>query len=477
MAHSRTWDETSPANDDQFNQGASEIRNFKKDVSERMAIDHVWSDSTDTDGQHNKLTLPEQATDPPNVSEFGFLYTKDDSGSTELFYEDDSGNVIQLTEGGELRAKGLTQIGINVNNPNCELDINKSAGSLIAYLSVYSTTSSERSRILFEKSGNATIGSHGVTADGEYLGELQWYGNSGSAFTNSARQRVVQTGAAGTWTPSKMTFELSDAEINLRDCVTFRPENTAALPVITMLGDEDTGFFRPIADELAITLGGTEEVRFNGTGMGIKKDSPTEALDVTGNIACSGDIQGGVPVGSIIAWLPGYFANGSNGTYTGVSITLPDYWKECDGSAVDDADSPIFNGAGRYLPNLTDDRFLMGDVSGSAGGIGGDNDGHYHSDSLSTSSDEHYHMLAHDATSAVEPISIYRYLATYGTHLSSANYDLCGHPGYPNILRSNSDSHSHTVSGSIGDTGGYNGDASGSNRPKYLSARYLMRIK
>lgn len=97
------------------------------------------------------------------------------------------------------------------------------------------------------------------------------------------------------------------------------------------------------------------------------------SLSVTGNITCTGNIQGGVPVGSIIAWLPGYFANGSNGTYAGVAIALPDYWKECTGDALNDSDSPIFNGAGRYLPNLTDSRFLMGNTAGNAGVIGGDN--------------------------------------------------------------------------------------------------------
>ncbi len=85
------------------------------------------------------------------------------------------------------------------------------------------------------------------------------------------------------------------------------------------------------------------------------------------------------PIGSIIAWVGGYFTNGSNGSYTrvlgssndvtGVNGYLSANWRVCDGATLNDSDSPIFDGAGRYLPNLTDDRFLMGDttITGQAG--------------------------------------------------------------------------------------------------------------
>lgn len=87
---------------------------------------------------------------------------------------------------------------------------------------------------------------------------------------------------------------------------------------------------------------------------------------------------GTIPVGSIFAWVGGYFQNGSNGTFTNVlgnTVANANTYLNtsgiyvCDGAALNDAASPIFNGAGRYLPNLTDSRFLMG--STSAGSIGG----------------------------------------------------------------------------------------------------------
>ena len=86
----------------------------------------------------------------------------------------------------------------------------------------------------------------------------------------------------------------------------------------------------------------------------------------------------GVPEGTIIPWVGGYFGDGSNGSYADVlGNTVTDVntllnskgWYVCDGSELNDSDSTIFNGSSRYLPNLTDDRFLMGDTT--AGGIDG----------------------------------------------------------------------------------------------------------
>jgi len=42
----------------------------------------------------------EQAGDPANIANTGIIYTKDVAGVTELFYEDNAGNVTQITSGG-----------------------------------------------------------------------------------------------------------------------------------------------------------------------------------------------------------------------------------------------------------------------------------------------------------------------------------------------------------------------------------------
>jgi len=100
-------------------------------------------------------------------------------------------------------------------------------------------------------------------------------------------------------------------------------------------------------------------------------DHHTKYTDEEARAACA-------LIGSIIAWAGGYFTNGANGGFTSVlgntiaaanAYLNPKGWYVCDGAELNLPDSPIFDGAGRYLPNLTDDRFLMG--STVAGGIGG----------------------------------------------------------------------------------------------------------
>lgn len=100
--------------------------------------------------------------------------------------------------------------------------------------------------------------------------------------------------------------------------------------------------------------------------------------DVQINAILSG---GNVPVGAIMAFAGGYFTAANNGgswtdvlgnTVANVNTYLSGTgFKVCDGTELNEPTSPIFNGAGRYLPDLTDSRFLQG--STSAGGTGGNN--------------------------------------------------------------------------------------------------------
>lgn len=90
------------------------------------------------------------------------------------------------------------------------------------------------------------------------------------------------------------------------------------------------------------------------------------------------------PIGAIVAWLGGYFTDSNNGGYTKVLAGTQSIseinthfaskglnYRVCDGSAPNDPASPIWNGPGKHLPNLTDERFLMG--SSTVGTVGGSN--------------------------------------------------------------------------------------------------------
>jgi len=97
----------------------------------------------------------------------------------------------------------------------------------------------------------------------------------------------------------------------------------------------------------------------------------------------------GVPVGTVVFVIPGYFTNGSNGGFTSslntVALLNAEYnslgWYCCNGAACNVAGSPFYDGAGRYLPNITDSRWIRGYTT--AGAIGGSN------------TDSHSHTLAH----------------------------------------------------------------------------------
>jgi hypothetical protein len=253
------------------------------------------------------------------------------------------------------------------------------------------------------------------------------------------------------------------------------------------------------------------------------------------------------PVGSIVAYNPGYYTNGSNGGFTlvgpsantaaGVNAYIPSNWRVCDGSALNDAGSTIWVGASRYLPNLSDSRFLMG--STAAGTAGGSNTmAHTHSVTSNVSVASHsitqptFNVPAHyhgTGTLAITGSSTSNHshpiqnantgrgilVAASGT---GSSYDRIGATPTLNqntsgteinfSIPSNSGGHTHSnsdFSGSVGNTGGSSGDSAFSasrttdvslsahsvtnnavtsgaasndeNRPLYLSTFYIVRVK
>ena len=202
------------------------------------------------------------------------------------------------------------------------------------------------------------------------------------------------------------------------------------------------------------------------------------------------------PVGSIIAYVPGYFTNGSNGgfTYRMVSANTvaavnallnPSGWYVCNGAALNDAGSGIFNGAGRYLPNLTDDRFFMGDtVAGGIGGANSNNIAHTHTTGNFTLTTSHIPSHSHTVT-----------VNSGGSHTHNIRVIEVGGGGdwYPSLatgatgLMGTTSGGAHTHTASVGNTGSGNahnhgstgsaGSSSLENRPNYLSCFYIMRVK
>jgi microcystin-dependent protein len=183
------------------------------------------------------------------------------------------------------------------------------------------------------------------------------------------------------------------------------------------------------------------------------------------------------PVGSIIAYSPGYFTNGSNAGFTHQMVSANTVaavnallnssgWYVCDGAALNDADSGIFNGVGRYLPNLTDERFLMGDTV--AGGIGGANTmAHTHTTGdHALTIDEmpaHFHYVSDFTLDGTTPASP----ATGSLKLVDVVSDGMDFPRATST-RGGSDPHNHGATGAA---------SNAENRPSYLSCFYIMRVK
>ncbi len=201
------------------------------------------------------------------------------------------------------------------------------------------------------------------------------------------------------------------------------------------------------------------------------------------------------PVGSIIAYSPGYFTNGSNAGFTyqivsantvaAVNTLLnPKGYYVCNGAALNDSASGIFNGAGRYLPNLTDDRFLMGDTA--AGSIGGANTSdlsHTHTTGdfvlLTT------HLPAHNHTITVDSGGAHAHEFACSTGGSGSYYPaLAQASSTTNQSTTSTGSHAHSASSANTGSGtahnhgttGSSGSSTQENRPVYLSVFYIMRV-
>lgn len=107
MVYTNTWNtafEAAPQDANDVGDGAQEIRTFKLAIRERIAKDHYLNISgTDADhGEHEAITLRNQASDPANSASKGRLYVKTANGLEELYYRDSGGTVTQMTSNGRI---------------------------------------------------------------------------------------------------------------------------------------------------------------------------------------------------------------------------------------------------------------------------------------------------------------------------------------------------------------------------------------
>lgn len=104
MPHTITWNasyESAPTDTENLSNGANRVRNLKRDIRERMELDHVMNE-TDSDGNHKKSTYVET---PDPAAEAGkiHLYAKQSSAAVaDLFTREEGGEIRQVTDHGRL---------------------------------------------------------------------------------------------------------------------------------------------------------------------------------------------------------------------------------------------------------------------------------------------------------------------------------------------------------------------------------------
>jgi hypothetical protein len=220
-----------------------------------------------------------------------------------------------------------------------------------------------------------------------------------------------------------------------------------------------------------------------------------ETLDSGDNNQIGALLQGRaspIPVGVVMPFIGGYFTSGANGGFTDVLGNTPaavnatvnaNGFYVCDGAALDHPMSPIYNGAGRYLPNLTDDRFLMGDTA--AGVVGGDNDMVHTHTIAHTHTITHTHTFAHthyiDHTHATGDAIAGASTAAYGITGDGDTRHHTHDTGGSTVPTSGGASVSTTSGASNGNSGSASVSTSGAasiteNRPKFLSCLYIIKV-
>lgn len=94
-----SWNPNFPLGSTLISASPPQLRTNWTDLQNTIGTDHQYMGQANQ-GAHNKATLLQQVADPAAVAGRGFIYSKAVSGITELFYEDSTGKVSQITANG-----------------------------------------------------------------------------------------------------------------------------------------------------------------------------------------------------------------------------------------------------------------------------------------------------------------------------------------------------------------------------------------
>jgi len=123
-------------NDDMSDSQADLLGNFQQ-LNTQFGVNHVAFDDATNPGKHNMCTFVEQAADAPSAEGEHLIYSKDDSGDTELYGRAEAnGTVFQMTKDGNIYTGLLPVVAVNFDsvNPNPNIygnALNVNAGDIL----------------------------------------------------------------------------------------------------------------------------------------------------------------------------------------------------------------------------------------------------------------------------------------------------------------------------------------------------------
>ena len=261
--------------------------------------------------------------------------------------------------------------------------------------------------------------------------------------------------------------------------------STGALGTITGMTGQASVVYLEGSDTYVFT-GSTGEPAGARFGDIVVDSITAESIEGPINGAPNSTGHGIVPIGAIVAINPNL-----TGAYSTSSIAQADTngWVLCRGQTIVDVTSPM---NGETIPNLSDDRFIMG--AETAGATGGEN----LKVLVTANLPAHTHGMAHDHDMQHDHYSVYngatddfwtsttRNNPTVATGVldGDSNYTLKKANSYSSSYTSNSwlggtsdASRSRTGGSSTSNTGSTGSGTGFDNRPKYLSVVYIMRIR
>ena len=108
-SYSRDWSTSTPIDHTLNREWPEWIRKTKTDIGERLSDMFYGFTSGETDIGVKSLQFRDQGSDPSAISDVIQFYGKSVGGKTELFWKDQDGNAIQLTNAGTLSIPAASQ--------------------------------------------------------------------------------------------------------------------------------------------------------------------------------------------------------------------------------------------------------------------------------------------------------------------------------------------------------------------------------